>query len=647
MRSLPFAFLILVAACGTESAGPEVPVATTVSITAVDTLRSIGATATLSASVKDQRDQPMPEATITWQTSNANVLAVNDGGVATAVGNGAAIVTARAGTASATRQVHVLQRPVSLTMIAPDTIRSLGATMQVQLTAKDAGGAAISTPVVDWSSTNNAIATVSSFGLAAAQDNGSVFIRVKSGALSDSAVLTVRQRASPTTSTVTVAMPMLLIGDTVRVTMVARDALDNPIKTGDLAGSITATAQAGASGLTEPPTIGAGNGPFTADFVGTGTGTPRTVRGTLNGIQVFAAPTLRVLAFTRIVANSDDAGTCGILDTADLYCWGEQNAGMRGRGVGAPAVSDPTPTLVSGGHQWASVAPEHNYMCGLTAAGKLYCWGAPGEGQLGNGIGGPLIFAPAATLPESTFTAISAHQSGGACAITTAMNTVCWGFGYAGRLGNGADTNVVRPVGVNGALKLVAVAATSQSGCGITEASAAKCWGHWMTLGAATPDTCTGPVACAKAPVTVVGGLTWKPIIVNNAEQACAIATSDKTYCWGGAAGPAELSGAPVFTSLATGNLDQCGLTAAGAMYCWGRNYSGRFGPVDFNQYVTTPVAIVSGFAFSQISLGRQHSCGITTSGGAYCWGSNTKGELGDRSTNTTTSPVRVRLFMP
>ena len=61
----------------------------------------------------------------------------------------------------------------------------------------------------------------------------------------------------------------------------------------------------------------------------------------------------------------------------------------------------------------------------------------------------------------------------------------------------------------------------------------------------------------------------------------------------------------------------------------------------------STDSAIVSVTGFSAVTAGATQSCGIVPDGsdlpGAWCWGDNSHGQLGDGSTASASSPVRVR----
>jgi alpha-tubulin suppressor-like RCC1 family protein len=56
----------------------------------------------------------------------------------------------------------------------------------------------------------------------------------------------------------------------------------------------------------------------------------------------------------------------------------------------------------------------------------------------------------------------------------------------------------------------------------------------------------------------------------------------------------------------------------------------------------TVPELQPGDVAFAFLQAGTGHVCGLTSAGVAYCWGSNSYGQLGDRSTTNRETPTAV-----
>ena len=173
---------------------PQVP--TTIVISpATRTLESLGETAQLTATVRDQGGQVMTGVSLNWSSSDVSVANVSDGGLVTAAGNGVATVQASAGAATGSAEIAVRQRIVDIN-VSPsgDTLVALGDTIRLSAAARDANGHSVANTKFIWASEDEAVASVDSAGLVTATANGMTAVTASSGEFTGTATVSVLQR---------------------------------------------------------------------------------------------------------------------------------------------------------------------------------------------------------------------------------------------------------------------------------------------------------------------------------------------------------------------------------------------------------------------------------------------------------------------
>jgi alpha-tubulin suppressor-like RCC1 family protein len=401
-------------------------------------------------------------------------------------------------------------------------------------------------------------------------------------------------------------------------------------------------------------------------------GTYRLVLQVSDGYAMDADTVTLQASFSFTEISTAGSYTCGVTTTGRLYCWG---AGALGYGSQTnPFPTSTRPHRVTSSEIFRDVSTggySTNYFaCGVTESGKGYCWGANAFGQLGAGTRSETERTPVAVSGNLSFRRISAGGYAHACGVTTTGGAYCWGNNGTGGLGNGSKLSSSTPVPVSGGLNFQDVVVLNASSCGLTTGGDLYCWGG-------APDLLgTGEISADHpTPVQVGQGRTWAYLsgTTGGVSQAvCAVTVDAEGFCWGfndfgklgngrmvncyDGSGPCERVPVPVqggaqWKAISPGAAHSCGLSTTGQAYCWGLADHGQLGTevstvctaVGFPPACSfAPVPVATELRFTSISASAGTTCALTTDRDAYCWGANDGGQLGDGTRTERRSPTKV-----
>ncbi|MGB1461386.1 MAG: hypothetical protein ACPG9Q_00580 [Candidatus Thalassarchaeaceae archaeon] len=348
--------------------------------------------------------------------------------------------------------------------------------------------------------------------------------------------------------------------------------------------------------------------------------------------------------------------TCAVLDNNEMKCWGKAENGSLGNGDGQQNQYTPVGVneLNENNCCFADIeetSPDGDHSCALSN-GSVYCWGLDTAGQIGHGhiscFGACLNPHGPSVLNRNvvTFTTGLRHT----CAIADDSTTWCWGENDFGQLGVGdndgrnAPAQVLLPAGATP----ISINAGGHTTCVVLDNGTGLCWGKsdYGHLGDGTYNNRNEPT-----PISILPSNRSLVAMDLGAGHACGILDDGTAHCWGNNTfssgesggrlgdGSTQSSRFPRSVSLPLGktaiSIDvgvdhTCAILDDSSAACWGLNEEGQLGDGTTDNS-TTPVgvSVPVGLTFGEISAGLAHTCAVATNASVYCWGHHEEGALG------------------
>ena len=299
--------------------------------------------------------------------------------------------------------------------------------------------------------------------------------------------------------------------------------------------------------------------------------------------------------------------TCATDSTGLVYCWGQDSSGSGQVGDNGTATIRQSAVYVY------SMTPAGVTAFPGNASATVY-WTAPGF------LNGTLTTYTATTSPGSfTCTSTSATH----CTITGLTNGTTYTVTVTVTTATGTSAASAAAT-VTPAAGTTSINAGFANSC-VLQSGKAYCWGD-NTDGEAGNNT-TSPVT-QLSPVAVHTGGALSGVTLTEVDNGTTTSSGVPV---------AVSNGGVAASNISAGYFETCGLNPPAGTCCWGNDQYGQLGNGTTGTSVSTPSAVttsgaLSGVTLTQLSVGQGHVCGLSTAGAAYCWGYDAYGQLGNNN---------------
>lgn len=291
-----------------------------------------------------------------------------------------------------------------------------------------------------------------------------------------------------------------------------------------------------------------------------------------------------------------------------------------------------------------------------TSDGSAWAWGSGTNGVLGQNTNVTNSSSPVSVVGGISFSSLIASGStvnllGGGIQGSDGSAWM-WGTGTFGQLGNNGTVSLSSPVSVLGGISFTKLVCNTHV-LGI-RGSDGSIWGWGNNAVGQLGDN---TIAQRQSPVSVVGGISFVDISAGGSHSAGIRGSDGSLWTWGSntagqlgnstitnASSPVSVVGGHSFVDVSCANNTTFALKADGTLWAWGSNTSFAFadgGPQVGNDR-SSPVQVTSNIAFLPPQVAGDHFSFIDTSGNLVTWGVNTNGALGAGYLVGQSSPISV-----
>lgn len=342
--------------------------------------------------------------------------------------------------------------------------------------------------------------------------------------------------------------------------------------------------------------------------------------------------------------SAGDEFTCALSTLEEVYCWGAHTVDPW---INAQRQFDVVPLKVEGLERVQQISAGTDHVCALLLDKTVQCWGWNIYGQLGDGS--KTESATPVAVPGLTGVAQLEAGTRGTCVLLEDSSVECWGTMILNEENEFVEHFFATPTQIEGLESGVAqISMGGMHGCALMDAGGVKCWGPNFrgALGNGTLDDSLAAVDVVGLPEDIVS-------VAAGIHRACAITSEGALKCWGsnefdnlGDGSDVDYSTTPVdvvgmesgVRTVDIGLYSACATMDDGTVRCWG---TGTLGDGS-GESSSTPVEVVDLENAWEVTVGRFHTCAVTTMQGATCWGENYYGQLGNGSVLNRLTPTWV-----